>query len=477
LLLALRKQVSGFFASGGFGSPRRESFTLRRERRAPLRYPIMVTQFALRKQKKNKAGECPVYLMVYFDGARLACSTGEKCKPTDWNDDRQQFRRSFPLAEEANQLLARLEADVLAWWRGVRASGEVPTVASLKAALRLAVAAPPAPEPLMVDELRAFREVQRTRGIMRYTLKHYLVTANWLRDFEAWSGVRLLVSRYDLAQHDALLAYLRDVRGLAPNTCYTAGKDLSRLLRYLQDERNQVLAVEPKKLRVAWVETEKLYLQADELARLASALLPSTLAPVRDVFLFCCYTGLRYSDVLQLHGGNVEALADGSGRVLRFTQTKTRTKVSVYLTRAASIILDKYACAERHGQSARLLPVLTNQAMNRYLKRIGQLINLTRLVETSEVLNGQMAKRAVPAWQLLTMHAARHSFAVQSLLRGVPVAVLQRVMGHANITTTMIYAKVVEDFQHAALRAAWDGTAAAPQQLDGEICEARVGAA
>ena len=85
----------------------------------------MVTQFVLRKQKKNAAGECPVQLIVYFDGARLSCSTGEKCKPADWNADWQQFRKSYPLAEEANLMLKRLAADALAWWRTLRAAGKL----------------------------------------------------------------------------------------------------------------------------------------------------------------------------------------------------------------------------------------------------------------------------------------------------------------------------------------------------------------
>ena len=68
----------------------------------------MVTQFVLRKQKKNATGECPVHLIIYFDGARLTCATGEKCKPADWNVDRQQFRRSYLLAEDTNRRLARL---------------------------------------------------------------------------------------------------------------------------------------------------------------------------------------------------------------------------------------------------------------------------------------------------------------------------------------------------------------------------------
>ena len=86
-------------------------------RDAPPNAPFsgMVTQFILRTDKKDSAGRCPVHLVVYFDGARLKCATGEKCKPADWNADRQKFRASYPLVEEANLLLARLATDTLAW--------------------------------------------------------------------------------------------------------------------------------------------------------------------------------------------------------------------------------------------------------------------------------------------------------------------------------------------------------------------------
>jgi hypothetical protein len=116
----------------------------------------MVTQFALRKQKKNAAGECPVYLFIYFDGQRLTYATGEKCRPSDWNADRQQFRRSYPLADDANALLARLTTQVLGWWRGERAAGALPTIINLRAALRPAAVAPPTAPLSLAQELRAF---------------------------------------------------------------------------------------------------------------------------------------------------------------------------------------------------------------------------------------------------------------------------------------------------------------------------------
>lgn len=439
----------------------------------------MVTQFVLRKQKQNKAGECPVQLIVYFDGARLACATGEKCKPSDWNEDRQQFRRSYPLAEEANDLLKRMAADVLKWWRGVRAAGEVPTVAGLKAALQPAAVPLPAAPLLVVEQIMEFREVMRRRGLMWNTLRHYLVTGNWLRDFEKWAGRQLTVAGYDLATHDRVLAYLRHERGLSPNSLYTVGKDLRRLFGYLRDERGLTVSVEPRKLRVACQDTDKVYLSAQELERVRVAVLPATLVPVRDVFLFCCYTGLRYSDVLQLHGGNVEALPDGSGRVLRLTQTKTRTKVSVYLTTAAWAVLEKYACAERSGVGARLLPVYQNQVMNRYLKRITRLAGVLSGVEVVEVRAGQVLKTMRPKHELVTMHTARHTFATQSLLRGMPVEVLQKILGHASIKTTLVYAKIVEDFQHQTMRRIWDGRGATESAgaLDSQICAVEPSAA
>lgn len=58
------------------------------------------------------------------------------------------------------------------------------------------------------------------------------------------------------------------------------------------------------------------------------------------------------------------------------------------------------------------------------------------------------------------MHTARHTFAVLSLMKGLPVAVLQKVLGHAKIQTTMLYAKIVEDFQHQEMRRIWEGPGA-----------------
>ena len=408
----------------------------------------MVTQFVLRKQKKNAAGECPVHLIVYFDGARLSCSTGEKCKLADWNTDRQQFRRSYMMAEQANQLLARLTVDVLAWWRNLRAAGDAPTLVGLRAVLRPA----PVAEAAVVEQESVtvwyddYRKSMLARGYAKETLRHHLVTRNWMVGFEKWAGVLLDPTTYNLELHDRLMVYLREERKLGPNSVATALKDLKAFLRWLRDEREVTLGLEIRKITIKGFDVPKLYLSAGDLEQLAAALLPANLVATRDAFLFCCYTGLRYSDVVALHAGNLHAW-DG-GRLLRLIQSKTRAGVSIYLTAAASAILDKYADGER----VRLLPVHPNQVMNKYLKRVAKLAGLTGAADLVSPGGGGIVRAAVPRWELVTMHTAWHTFATQSLLRGTPIEVLQKVLGHKKIQTTLIYAKIVEDFQHQTMR-------------------------
>ena len=187
----------------------------------------MVTQFVLRADKKDQAGRCPVHLVVYFDGARLKCATREKCKPADWNAERQEFRRSYPLAEEANLLLKRLATDVLAWWRKLRAAGEAPTLAGLREVLRPVPFAPAIVAPLVSVRVRyeEYMSAMRARGYAWETLRQHVVARSWFTGFEAYSGAVLDPVTYDRAPGE-LLSYLRTVRKLTPNTMYTAIKDL-----------------------------------------------------------------------------------------------------------------------------------------------------------------------------------------------------------------------------------------------------------
>lgn len=167
---------------------------------------------------------------------------------------------------------------------------------------------------------------------------------------------------------------------------------------------------------------ERKYLELDELKKIEDKDLKiERLARVRDVFVFCCYTGLAWRDaesltpdnVIHNKGGNMEA-------TLKTFRIKSGEKATIPLLPKPLEIIKRYE-GYREGK---LLPVVSNQRMNAYLQEIADLAGIE--------MN-------------LTTHVARHTFATTiSLLHGVPIEVLQKMLGHSDLKTTQIYAKMVD---------------------------------
>ena len=430
---------------------------------APTNAPIMTTHFERRADRPDASGRAVIRMLAYFDGQRLFVATAERCLASEWNEEKGCFRRSFTDIDNAEQRLKALRARVETAYSNLLTAGTKPTLALMRAALAPAPTVLVAPAPSLVELLDEYRRVLVGRGFRYNTLKAYGTTRNAVAEWVSTLPGTITTAEYDAAAHDELLSWLRSERGNSQNTIAGVVKQLKPFLAWARDDRGQALAINPAKLRVEWEDVEKCWLTPDELAQVARALLPANLALVRDAFCFCCYTGLRYSDLTTLHKGNLQQW-DGS-TVLRLTQTKTKTSVSIYLTPPALALLERYA-----DTRARLLPVLTNHVMNRYLKRISRLAGVEQPVELVETLGGRVLKRAVPKWELVTMHTARHTFATQSLMRGMPIEILQKVLGHANIKTTLIYAKVVEDLQHQTMRRVWGGAIAVPAADVSQVC-------
>jgi len=147
----------------------------------------------------------------------------------------------------------------------------------------------------------------------------------------------------------------------------------------------------------------------------------SRLEQVRDVFIFSCFTGLAYIDVKQLTADNICTSFDGKQWIMTHRQ-KTDTPVNVPLLNIPLTILKKYEGKLPKGQ---LLPVLSNQKLNSYLKEIADLCDIHKNV---------------------TFHLARHTFATTTTLsKGVPIETVSKMLGHTNIKTTQIYARVVNE--------------------------------
>jgi len=144
---------------------------------------------------------------------------------------------------------------------------------------------------------------------------------------------------------------------------------------------------------------------------------------VRDIFVFCCYTGLAYTDVQNLTGDNIQIGIDGSKWIF-IERQKTGTDSKVPLLPIAEDILEKYKENPYCVNSDKLLPVKSNQKVNAYLKEIATICDIKKNI---------------------TFHIARHTFATTvTLTNNVPIESVSSMFGHKNIKTTQIYSKVVE---------------------------------
>jgi len=176
--------------------------------------------------------------------------------------------------------------------------------------------------------------------------------------------------------------------------------------------------------KVQFKTVEREFLSKEELQVLVDKEIDGErLDVVRDMFVFCCYTGLSYIDVQKLHQDNIVKHNDGS-LWIKSKRTKTKSRLGIPLLPTALGILEKYQDHPKVVCGNCVLPVLSNQKSNAYLKEIADLCGIKKN---------------------LTTHLARHTFATTvTLSNGVPIETVGQLLGHKNLRTTQHYAKIID---------------------------------
>ena len=158
---------------------------------------------------------------------------------------------------------------------------------------------------------------------------------------------------------------------------------------------------------------------------------------VRDVFCFCCFTGLRHSDVYNLKWSNVK---DGH---IEIVTVKTEDPIVIDLNQYAKAILDKYR--DVHLNDEKCLPVISNQKMNDYLKELGQLAELNEPVTTVFYRGAERIEETKPMWSYLTTHMGRKTFTSSAVFFGVPAEVLMKWTGHKSHEMLEKYYDIIDE--------------------------------
>ena len=171
--------------------------------------------------------------------------------------------------------------------------------------------------------------------------------------------------------------------------------------------------------------------------------LSSALDRVRDMFCFCCFTSLRYSDMRNLKKSDI---VDG---VINMTTVKTHDKISIELNKYSKAILEKYKDCVFPGGT--VLPVISNQKMNDYLKELAELAGLNAPVTQIYYQNGERIEETKPKYAVLGTHAGRRTFICNALSMGIPADIVMKWTGHSDYAAMKPYIDIAQSEKSKAM--------------------------
>lgn len=252
--------------------------------------------------------------------------------------------------------------------------------------------------------------------IRRYIQKEYRRKDLYLKEldysfiikFESFLRAARPLNHRESLQHNAVMKHIQRLRKMVT---------LAFHLEWI--DRDPFVKIKPH-----LVQKERGFLTREELERIENLVLESPrLKKVQHLFIFSCYTGISYGDVMLLTPQNLTLGMDKKLWIIT-RREKNGNQVKVPLLSKAIAILEKYKTDQGCLVQNSLLPVISNQNLNCYLKEIAKMCDIEKN---------------------MTFHLARHTFATTvTLSNGVPIETVSKILGHRKLSTAQIYAKVIE---------------------------------
>ncbi|MBR5863935.1 MAG: site-specific integrase [Alistipes sp.] len=387
-----------------------------------MRTEMLKIKMIAHKGKPNKSGRVPILMQLTIGQQTCHISTKQNILPEKWGDG-----KPIGHTREDQAITAVLEEiRTKAYNKFLQLQGQNINVTPER--LKQALLGKDQVQPRGYVEIfdQWLVEYSKMVGITtsKRTLDKYILVRNRLQDYIASQlGVKDIsleeVTPKFLSNFDN---YLRVEYNMANNHAMKIRQKLRTIYKVAID--NGWVSKNPfSTVKIHFDPVERDVLTKSELAALIQTdMVFDRLEKMRDVFVFACFTGLAHCDVAGLTKENI--ITDEAGQVwLKTHRQKTSEVVDIPLLEIPQLIIKKYeGMKELNGK---LLPTLTNSCSNLYLKEVAVRCGINKT---------------------LTFHMARHTFATTvTLSNGVPIESVAKMLGHRNIRTTQIYAKVIKD--------------------------------
>jgi len=379
--------------------------------------------FQLKKSKSRLDSKCPLYVRCTLNGQRFEISTGFFLSEDLWNDSTQQVNGKSEEVKIMNNRLGKIHTKIQDIYNQLISLGEPFDIKSIRNRF------------LDHNNEKGLLEVfdivvnnieKRVGKDFSYcTFKHYKTSRKRLEEFirKYANKSDIPLSKVNFGFLNAFDIYLKIDKGAVPNTALCYHKHVKKTFN-TAISLGYIIRNPYESFKVVRNETNRDFLTLQEVRQIQSKKISVyRLELVRDIFVFACYTGLSYSDIAKLNSNHVQIGNDGNDWII-IDRTKTESRCRIPILPVAKEILKKYENNPVAQTSKRLLPILSNQKMNSYLKEIEDICSINKK---------------------LTMHVARHTFATSvTLSNGVPIETVSKMLGHSSLKTTQIYAKIVD---------------------------------
>ncbi|WP_043894224.1 site-specific integrase [Porphyromonas gingivalis] len=415
--------------------------------------------FTLESRKKDGVlivENVPIRMRVNFASKRIEFTTGYRIDAAKWDTDKQRVRNGCTnklkqSASEINASLLGYYTEVQEIFKKFEVEEIMPTPEQIKEAFN--VLHKPIEEEVKPRKStpNAFYKVfdefvsdcGRQNDWTDSTYEKFAAVKNHLMNFR--DG--LTFDFFDEKGLNDYVTYLRDVKEMRNSTI---GKQLSFLKWFLRwafkKGLHQNNAYDSYKPKLKSTQKKIIFLTWEELNKLREFEIPAAkqaLDRVRDVFLFQCFTGLRYSDVFNLRRSDIK------GDHIEVTTVKTSDSLIIELNKHSKAILDKYK--DVAFEDDKVLPVITNQKMNDYLKELAELAGIDEPVRQTYYRGNERIDEVTPKYVLLGTHAGRRTFICNALALGIPPQVVMKWTGHSDYKAMKPYIDIADDIKANAM--------------------------
>ena len=416
--------------------------------------------FTLESRKKDGVlitENVPIRMRVNFASKRIEFTTGYRIDSAKWDADKQRVKNGCSnklkqSASEINASLLEYYTEIQSIFKRFEVEDVMPTPEQIKEAfnaLHKPVSEEPKPkkEALPCDFFQVFddfvEDCGRQNNWTDSTFEKFAAVKNHLTNFREG----LTFEFFDERGLNDYVGYLRDVKEMR-NT--TIGKQLSFLKWFLRwafkKGVHQNNAYDSYKPKLKSTQKKIIFLTWDELNRLREFKIPSNkqaLERVRDVFLFQCFTGLRYSDVFNLRRSDIK------GDHIEVTTVKTSDSLIIELNNHSKAILDKYK--DVAFEDDKVLPVITNQKKKDYLKELAEMAGIDEPIRQTYYKGNERIDEITPKNALLGTHAGRRTFICNALALGIPPQVVMKWTGHSDYKAMKPYIDIADDIKANAM--------------------------